>query len=104
MLENALLAAPEELWSDRSQQPEFWYLVYHTLFWLDFSCPARKRVRSPAPLHSTTTRMADNLGFEVVVVEDATATFERTGPDGVRYSADKCTIQHWRACTASSLK
>ncbi len=38
---------------------------------------------------STTTRMAGNLGFDVVVVEDATATFERTGPDGVKYSADQ---------------
>jgi nicotinamidase-related amidase len=38
---------------------------------------------------STTARMAGNLGFDVVVVEDATATFERTGPDGVRYSADQ---------------
>jgi nicotinamidase-related amidase len=38
---------------------------------------------------STTTRMAGNLGFDVVVVEDATATFERTGPDGVRYSAEQ---------------
>src|SRR5919201_4790629 len=35
MLENAMLACPDELWSDRSQRPEFWYLVYHTLFWLD---------------------------------------------------------------------
>jgi hypothetical protein len=35
MLENALLACPDELWSDRSRQPEFWYLVYHTLFFLD---------------------------------------------------------------------
>ena len=35
MLENALLACPDELWADRSKQPEFWYLVYHTLFWLD---------------------------------------------------------------------
>lgn len=35
MLENAMLACPEELWSDRSRQPEFWYLVYHTLFFLD---------------------------------------------------------------------
>jgi DinB family protein len=34
-LENALLACPEELWSDRSRRPEFWYLVYHTLFFLD---------------------------------------------------------------------
>jgi len=35
MLENALLACPAELWSDRSQQLEFWYVVYHALFWLD---------------------------------------------------------------------
>lgn len=35
MLENALLACPDELWGDRSKQPECWYLVYHTLFWLD---------------------------------------------------------------------
>ncbi|HEX9797645.1 MAG TPA: cysteine hydrolase family protein [Anaerolineales bacterium] len=37
---------------------------------------------------STTARMAANLGFEVAVVSDASATFERTGPDGRRYSAD----------------
>ena len=36
MLENAMRACPDKLWNDRSQQPEFWYLVYHTLFWLDF--------------------------------------------------------------------
>ena len=35
MLENALLACPEELWGDRTQRPEFWYVVYHTLFFLD---------------------------------------------------------------------
>ena len=35
MLENALVACPDELWSDRSQRPEFWYLVFHTLFFLD---------------------------------------------------------------------
>src|SRR6266849_1769971 len=35
MLENAILACPDQLWSDRSQRPEFWYLVYHTLFFLD---------------------------------------------------------------------
>jgi hypothetical protein len=35
MLENALAACPDELWGDRSQRPEFWYVVYHTLFFLD---------------------------------------------------------------------
>jgi nicotinamidase-related amidase len=37
---------------------------------------------------SSTARMAGNLGFRVTVVEDATATFEREGPDGTHYSAD----------------
>ncbi len=46
MLENALLACPASLWeeylwrapSDHSLPPEFgefWYIAYHTLFWLD---------------------------------------------------------------------
>jgi nicotinamidase-related amidase len=46
---------------------------------------------------STTVRMAGNLGFDVTVVEDATATFERQGPDGSHYSAD---LMH-RAALAS---
>lgn len=36
MLENAINACPEKLWSDRTKKHEFWYMVYHTLFWLDF--------------------------------------------------------------------
>jgi len=39
MLENALLACPDEVWSDparRSGEQEFWYLTYHTLFFLDY--------------------------------------------------------------------
>jgi len=35
MLENAMRECPDDLWSDRSMRPEFWYVVYHTLFWLD---------------------------------------------------------------------
>lgn len=38
---------------------------------------------------STTVRMASNLGFQVKLVADATATFERTGHNGVHYSADE---------------
>lgn len=37
---------------------------------------------------STSTRMAGNLGFDAVVVSDATATFERTGPDGAHHPAE----------------
>ena len=41
MLENALRACPDELWSarlrggERPELSEFWYVGYHTLFWLD---------------------------------------------------------------------
>jgi nicotinamidase-related amidase len=46
---------------------------------------------------SSTVRMAGNLGFAVTVVEDATATFERRGPDGTHFTAD---LMH-RAALAS---
>lgn len=37
---------------------------------------------------STTARMAGNLGFDTWVVSDATATFDRAGPDGVVHPAE----------------
>jgi nicotinamidase-related amidase len=38
---------------------------------------------------STTARMAGNLGFATWVVSDATATFDRVGPDGVQHRAEQ---------------
>jgi nicotinamidase-related amidase len=37
----------------------------------------------------TTTRMAGNLGFDTYLVADATATFDRYGPDGVLHRAEE---------------
>jgi nicotinamidase-related amidase len=37
---------------------------------------------------STTARMAGNLHFDTYVVADATATFDRIGPDGRSYKAE----------------
>lgn len=50
MFDNAVRACPDEIWSDRSRQPEVWYLVFHTLFWLDLylSGPA-EGFAPPAP-------------------------------------------------------
>ena len=36
MLENAIGACPESLWGDRERTPEYWAVVFHTLFWFDF--------------------------------------------------------------------
>lgn len=38
---------------------------------------------------STTARMAGNLGFSTWLAGDATATFDRIGPDGVAYTAEQ---------------
>jgi nicotinamidase-related amidase len=38
---------------------------------------------------STTVRMAGNLGFSTWLPADATATFDRKGPDGVHYTAEQ---------------
>lgn len=38
---------------------------------------------------STSARMAGNLGFDVTLVSDATATFDRKGETGIHYSADQ---------------
>jgi nicotinamidase-related amidase len=37
---------------------------------------------------STTARMAGNLGFRTWVLSDATATFDRVGPDNIKYAAE----------------
>ena len=58
MLDNAVLACPEALWhqpvwqdqSAPSQRAEFWYVAYHTLFWLDlYLFGAEEGFAPPAP-------------------------------------------------------
>lgn len=49
-LERAIDACPDELWGDRGRNPEFWYVVYHTLFWLDFyTSGSEEGFAPPAP-------------------------------------------------------
>ncbi len=61
-LENALRACPGELWQARlwpesEIQPEFaefWYIVYHTIFWLDYYCSdSADGFAVPAPFSAT---------------------------------------------------
>ena len=50
MLERAIRGCPEALWSDRSRRPEFWYVAYHTLFFLDLYLePSVEAYAPPAP-------------------------------------------------------
>ncbi len=43
---------------------------------------------------STSVRMAGNLGFKVYLVSDATATFDKTGPDGTVFPAEQIHSIH----------
>ena len=36
MLENAITECPEKVWGDKAGFQEFWYITYHTLFFLDY--------------------------------------------------------------------
>ena len=58
MLQNAMRVCPDELWCDCSKSPEwverdvvgFWYLAYHTLFFLDlYLSGSADRFTPPAP-------------------------------------------------------
>jgi hypothetical protein len=50
MLANAVKMCPESLWGDRKRNPEYWYLVYHTLFFLDYYLSeSAAGFRPPAP-------------------------------------------------------
>src|SRR5688500_7390367 len=50
MLENAIRCCPDELWGDRKREPQFWYLAYHTLFYLDlYLGNSTKGFAPPAP-------------------------------------------------------
>src|SRR5437867_1036141 len=53
MLENAIEACPEALWSDRSQPQQFWYVAYHALFWLDLylTGSSEEEFSPPAPFN-----------------------------------------------------
>ena len=52
MLENCVAACPEELWSDREREPQYFYLVYHTLFFLDlYLSGSLEGFHPPAPFN-----------------------------------------------------
>ncbi len=50
MLERAVDACPDALWGDRDRNPQFWYVVFHTLFWLDlYLSETNESFRPPPP-------------------------------------------------------
>jgi hypothetical protein len=50
MLENAILACSEDVWGNQIEHTEFWYITFHTLFYLDlYLSESDKGFIPPAP-------------------------------------------------------
>lgn len=91
MLEAAIQQCPAEVWSDTSKRPEwnpngvvgFWYLAFHTLFWLDFYLTAdRDGFRPPAPFTLDEIDPAGLLPERVYTKEELQSYLD--------YCRDKC--------------
>jgi DinB family protein len=49
MLENCIEACPDSLWNDQDRNPQYWYLVFHTLWWLDYYLTSPIESYAPVP-------------------------------------------------------
>jgi len=93
-LDNAMLACPEELWADQTKQPEFWYVVYHTLFWLDFYLSDRdEEFAPPAPF---TLSELDPAGVlpERPYTKDELGIYLKHGREKCRATVEALTDEH----------
>lgn len=63
MLENTIRACPLEVWNSENQEPQYWYIAYHTLFWTDYyasETPDETEFKPPVPF---TTSEFDDEGL-----------------------------------------
>jgi hypothetical protein len=100
MLENAIRACPENVWSDRAREPQCWYLAYHTLFWLDFYSSATKEGFVPPKPFSLTEMDPAGVLPERVYTKDELLTYLNHGRDKCRAAISAVTEQGASASAA----
>jgi hypothetical protein len=89
-LQNALNACPDELWQARLwPEPRnpgfavFWYIVYHTMFWLDYYCSdSAEGFSVPAPFTTSELEMDGALPGRVYTKQELLTYLE--------YASAKC--------------
>lgn len=93
-LGNAMEACPDELWADRSKQHEFWYMVYHTLFWLDYYLSeSREDFAPPAPFTMSELDPAGVLPERPYTKEEL-GSYLKHGRDKCRAVVESLTDEH----------
>ena len=91
MLENAIVACPENVWGDRTVQPEFWYTAFHTLFFLDLYLSGKEEgFRPPEPF---TLDEMDERGLmpDRVYTKDEILAYARHGREKCRRTMSALT-------------
>ena len=91
MLENAMLACPEEVWNDRSRQPEFWYVVFHTLFFLDFYLSESAEAFTPPPPFTLSELDPSGILPERPYTKDELHTYLKHGREKCRATLEGLT-------------
>jgi hypothetical protein len=91
MLENAIDACPEPLWGDRSRQPEFWYVVYHTLFFLDLYLSGQLDGFSPPEPYNMDELDPSGILPDRVYTRDEMLAYLRHGRDKCRATIEGMT-------------
>lgn len=92
-LENAIRACPDELWrahlwaeKDVADFAAFWYISYHTLFWLDFYCSETYESFAPPAPFTLSEHDADGILPERVYTKDELLSY-------LEYGRAKCRAQ-----------
>ena len=86
MLENALLACPAPLWRERlwsvpsndsfpQEFAEFWYITYHTLFWLDLYLSGLREEDFTPPAPFIWTELDSNVSSERFYTKEELHTY-----------------------------
>lgn len=82
-LEKAIIECPDEHWGDLSHHTEFWYIAYHTIFFLDFYfSESRDNFTPPAPFSLSELDPSGALP-ERVYTKDEILTYLNHGRDQI---------------------
>ncbi len=99
MLDNAVAACPEELWNDRSQTPEFWYVAFHALFFLDFYMAASPDGFAPPPPFTLAELDPEGAHPERPYTKEEIRAYLRHGRETCRRSIEAISDEHSREPT-----
>ncbi len=96
-LDNAIVACPDDLWGDRGRQPEYWYTVFHTLFFLDHYLSDSEVGFAPPPPFTLDELDPRGLLPERVYTKDELRTYLRHGRRKCRERIATLTDERARA-------